>query len=151
MAIKLKRTVVTLVIILGAGVLAASQLMTHAKDATLRDWYQGAAGYAQAKAEQQQNGKALAVYFYTDWCASCKTLREQVLSTPEVKEYMANLIPVKINPEAGPGEQALGIRFGVMGYPAFYILPEAGGKPVNILRSVEINPLQFIDACNQAV
>jgi thiol:disulfide interchange protein len=147
----LHRGLIVILIIIAAVSFAASRLSTHAKDTTLRGWYQGADGYAKAKEEQQKTNKPIAVYFYTDRCASCKQLRENVLSAPEVKEYIRDLIPVKINMEAGVNEKKLGEQFGVRGFPAFYLIAAGNNKPVNILRSVNIEPLQFIDACEKAV
>lgn len=148
---KIYRGAIAVLIIFMALGFAASRLSTHAIDTSLHGWYQGADGYAQALEEQKDNHKPIAVYFYTDWCESCKKLRENVLSSEEVKEYIREYIPVKVNLEAGPAEKSLGTLFGVNGFPAFYLLTAESKQPINILRSSNIKPLQFIDACEKVV
>src|SRR5262245_49749996 len=90
-------------------------------------WFSGAAGYAQAEREQQDTGAPLAVYFYTDWCGYCKRLERNILASREVEDYFSSsVIRVRINPEEGPAEEALGKRYGITGYPSFFMIGSSG-------------------------
>jgi thiol-disulfide isomerase/thioredoxin len=88
-------------------------------------WYEGATGYRLAMQEATAEGLPLAVYFYTDWCPYCRQLDGEILSKPESLAYFAHVVKVKINPENGPEERAIADRYGVHGYPSFFIQPSA--------------------------
>ncbi len=136
-------------IVVGGG-LAAKQLATFSHDVSLTGWEQGITGYARAVVEQTRTGKPIALYFYADWCNICKRLRNEVLATPEVSAFMRDYIPVKVDPEYGPAEQALAERFGVVGYPTFFIIPGATARPVEITRVGGADAAQFMAACARA-
>ncbi|MEW5755525.1 MAG: thioredoxin family protein [Pseudomonadota bacterium] len=141
------RILIVIVIVVAAGMLAVSRLGTHTHDATLRGWYQDAGGYAQAVEEQRRTGRPIAVYFYTQWCESCKKFRESVLTAAPVKSYLQEYLTVHIDLEAGPNEAQLGSEFGVVGFPAFYIKARADRAAVNILRTTEQTPEDFMEIC----
>jgi thiol:disulfide interchange protein len=121
-------------------------------------WFSGADGYALAVREQQQTGAPMAVYFYTDWCGYCKRLERNVLSTGEVESYFSSkLIRVKVNPEDGPAEDALGRQYAVTGYPSFFIVRASVPRPQKIRPYkrqsgtwVPMGPSDFIAALEQA-
>ncbi len=126
-------------------------LLHFAQDHSLRNWYNGAQGYMQATRTQLEQTKPMAVFFYTDWCKSCEALRKTVLATQQVNDYMQTLIPVKINPELGPAEQAIADSFGVFGYPTFVIIPNADTPPIRIIRTANVTPEAFIKQCQDAI
>lgn len=121
-----------------------TQLANLSRDASLNDWAQGMEGYVKTSLQQEATGKPMALFFYTDWCTSCKQLREEVLSTPEVNEYMAGILPVKINPEAGVLENKLAEDFGVMGYPSFFIVDAKSGQAKQIRKTANVTPEEFV-------
>jgi len=127
------------------------QLGRFAVDASLHDWHEGYSGYQQAVAEQRKTGKPLALFFYTDWCDSCKKLRNSVLASSEFTAYKSQLIPLKINPEYGSQEKSIADRFGVFGYPTFIILKADSAKPQYVRKTSNITPSEFIQACNAAI
>ncbi len=137
-------------LVLVAGVFIVSQLNRFGNDASLSDWHQGIAGYIQAVRDQSRSGAPMALFFYTDWCPNCRKLREQVLSSEEVRGYLANLQRVRINPENGPAEDRLAREFGVVAYPSFFIVDAASGEARLIRRTSNITPAQFIEQLREA-
>ena len=135
---------------LGLGISAISlifivvQLSNFSRDTSLNNWAQGFEGYVKTSRLQADTGKPMAVFFYTDWCTSCKQLREEILSSPEVSEYMANVHPVKVNPESDVLENRLAQEFGVIGYPSFFIVDAGTDKIKPIRRTANITPEQFV-------
>lgn len=121
---------------------------------TFVSWYEGASGYGDAEHEQRRKGTAMAVLFYTDWCGYCRRMDQDILSSPEVASYLGGMAAsVKINPERGAGEAALANRYGVHGYPAFFIVaPGGSSRKVHPFRKsgdrvVQMTPAEFVSAC----
>ena len=142
--------VTTVAVIIGALALVSIQLSKFAVDATLRHWHEGATGFQNALDLQKTSQKSIALFFHTDWCANCKKLRENVLSSPEFDQYLKNVIPVKINPETGLKERQLADNYGVLGYPTFLMI-EPNSKTVTRIRTNQnLSPQQFIDQCKAA-
>lgn len=127
------------------------QLGQFARDTSLTHWYDGPAGYLQAVKQQQQTNQPMVVFFYTDWCQSCEQLRAEILSSEPFKAFSLKLLPVKINPEYGPTEQALADSFRVVGYPSFYVIRHKMADPVRIKKTNRISPELFIQQCQQAI
>lgn len=113
-------------------------------DVGLSHWEADFPGYVKSVRLQEESNKPMAVFFHTDWCTSCKTLRENILSTPEVQAFMENFHPVKINPENSPYEETLAQEFGVMGYPSFYVVDQGGDRVQQIHKTFGVSPEQFI-------
>ncbi len=147
----IKRFTYVISIIALTGGLAISQLSLHAIDTSLNDWYNGANGYNLALAEQAESGKPIALFFHADWCGSCKTLRESVLSTNEVKRYMNNFIRVKIEPEKEFAAQKLADKLGVIGYPTFFIIPHKNAQAIRVQKLTNVSPDYFIAQCQNSL
>ena len=146
-----KRLLIVIPLVTASVLLAVVQLGRFAVDASLHDWHEGFSGYQQAVAEQGKTGKPLALFFYTDWCDSCKKLRNTVLASSEFSTYKSQLISLKINPENGAQEKRIADRFGVYGYPTFIILKADSAKPQYVRNTNNITPSEFIQACNAAI
>ena len=147
----MKKKIITIGIIALSAIFIVSNLKNLSQDAGLHDWHSNLQGYVEATRLQHVSAKPMAVFFYTDWCSSCKILREQVLSSPEVHAYLQNMITVKINPEASPFEETLAQEFGVMGYPTFFVISNNGRLVKQVERTTNITPQQFIEQLQQAV
>ena len=145
------RILTALAIVVGAFALIAFQLSHFAVDATLRHWHDGPQGYQTALALQKSSAKPIALFFHTDWCSSCKKLRETVLSSQKFDQYLKNVIPVKINPEKSAAARRIADNFGVFGYPTFLIIRNDPRSVTPIATSQNLTPEKFIDMCNQAV
>ena len=130
----------------------AIQLQNFAQDAALSEWHEGLDGYVKSVRLQKDNSKPIAAFFYTDWCPNCKKLREDILSTPEFKQFAdENLNVVKINPESGPMENKLAEEFGVFAYPSFFIIPANNKKTLPIRKTSHIPVKKFIQQINNAI
>ena len=128
------------------------QLKNFAQDSSLSEWHEGLDGYVKSVRLQKENSKPIAAFFYTNWCPNCKRLREDILSTPEFKQFAEeNLIVVKINPESGPMENQLAEEFGVFGYPSFFIINANNQKTKTIRRTSRIPVKKFIQQINNAI
>ena len=109
--------------------------------------YQDAAGYAEALREHQKTGKPVALYFYADWCKYCAQLERGILSRSEVKQYLATILYVSVNPEHGKAEAALFEKFEGRGYPTFLIL--AKNHPAQEIPT-SVPPEAFLQECREA-
>lgn len=112
-------------------------------------WYEGFQGYRLAMQEAAETGLPVAVYFYTDWCPYCRQLDREVLYKPEVLACFTHVIKVKINPEDGPEEEAISDRYGVGGYPSFFIQPSATAGAVKIQRRTADDFIAFCKAATR--
>ncbi|MDH3404861.1 MAG: thioredoxin family protein [Acidobacteriota bacterium] len=84
-------------------------------------WFDDAAGYAQAVAKAEAEGKPVFVYFYTEWCPYCRQLNAELLAAAEVQEEIDRMIAVRVNAEGGPDERSLAAHYRVRGYPALFV------------------------------
>jgi thiol:disulfide interchange protein len=148
---KTKRWPLVLLIVSAALILPAVLLSQLAVDVSLSGWHENAAGYQQALLEQSRTGKPLALFFHTEWCASCKELRKDVLVSDTFNRFLPNVIPVKIDPESGPQENAIAQRFGVVGYPTFLLVSSNPNKIIPIRRTSHVKPKEFVQACRNAL
>lgn len=147
----LQKTLIIISIVITAVSFMAIQLNNLAVDSSLNNWKEGVPGYISSIRTQKENNKPIALFFYTDWCPNCKKLREEVLSSVEVTDYMNDFLPVKINPEKGPLENQISEEFGIIGYPTVIIIPSRDKAPIAIRRTSNITPTQFIAQCRQAL
>jgi thiol-disulfide isomerase/thioredoxin len=104
-------------------------------------------GYEEAQKLQQTSGKPIALYFYVDWCGYCARLERNVLSHPEVAQYLDSVLYVSVNPEHGRAEEALFESFNGRGYPTFLML--AKNQPASEIRTA-VPPAAFVQACKSA-
>ena len=115
------------------------------------NWFNGSAGYARAVELQRELKVPIVVYFYADWCGYCRTLDSQYLPSAPVQEYLRGVVKVRINPEHGRPERALADRYGIKGYPSFFVIPYPGTRsPVSVSpfrRVGTLTPTQFANAC----
>jgi hypothetical protein len=108
--------------------------------------YQDAPGYTQALREHEKTGKAIALYFYVDWCKYCARLEQGILSNAEVKQYLDSILYVSVNPEHGKAEGDLFAKFEGRGYPTFLILPR--NQPAQEI-STAVPPEAFLKECRE--
>jgi thiol:disulfide interchange protein len=116
-------------------------------------WYEGANGFAQGVEEARREGKPMAVYFYTDWCPYCRELEGELLGRAKVEDFLKHLVKIRVNPEKGTYERALADRYGVQGYPSFFIQPTPQATPRKIQRTDRnglLTPEAFVANLEQA-
>lgn len=115
----------TLPLALCLALLAATLGAAGANEAPTVDfsgWFNGVEGMVEAGRLYEQQPQPVFLYFYADWCPYCRQLERELLSSKVVEDYLADILAVRINPEAGPAEAQIAQRYGVAGYPALFVL-----------------------------
>ena len=110
----------------------------------------GADGFRRALEQSRQTGKPVAMFVYTDWCPYCRQFTSKVLSSGAVRQYLAGIIDVRLNPGQGPAEEAIASRYGVTGYPTYFMFPPGSDQPREVTADGDMAPAQFIQECKQA-
>jgi len=133
----------------------------EARDTTATDdgtWLEGADGFVEALDQATADATPLAIYFYTDWCGYCRQLERELLFRTEVEDYLGGLTKVRINPEHGQQESAIAQRYGVFGFPAFFLHPGPGHEAQRVTGRVKRDnkwqmqtPEEFIATLNGVV
>lgn len=117
-------------------------------------WLYGAAGYAKAVELQRELNVPLVVYFYTDWCPYCHALDNDYLPAAPVKQYLRGVVKVRINPEQGRAEREIANRYGVRGYPSFFVMRNLASQPLSVhpfrRGAKNLTPAEFATACQEA-
>lgn len=117
-------------------------------------WLYGSTGYARALELQRELKVPLVVYFYADWCGYCRALDSQYLPAAPVQQYLRGVVKVRINPEDGPAEEEIASRYGVTGYPSFFILRNLSAPPRKVSpfrrSGANLTPAEFATVCEQA-
>lgn len=116
-------------------------------------WYEGASGFQRGIEEAEREGKALAIYFYTDWCPYCRELESELLNRAKVEESLKYLVKIRVNPESGARERSLANAYGVRGYPSFFIQSTPGATPQKIRRTDRDglkSPEEFVSTLERA-
>ncbi len=92
-------------------------------------WLTGASGYEDALRQRQATAAPMVVYFFADWCGYCKQIDRELFSSAEVDRYFSrSVFRVRVNPEASEADRTLAARFGVKGYPSFFVVPAGSSE-----------------------
>ena len=68
----------------------------------------------------------MVIYFQKRSCDPCRKFEHDVLGSPEVKSFLADMVKVRVDPDDGAAEHKLPARFGVSGVPAVAVIPRQG-------------------------
>ena len=146
-----KKSVIFFAVLIGAFVIF-NGLKNLSQDVSLKGWLSQYEGYSEAMAQHQQTKKPIVVLFYTDWCGSCKVLKAEILSSPDVTEFMKNkVLAVKINPERDMNSANLAKQFDVIGYPMLFVVRKGGEDIQWIRKTSRITTEQFIAQIQKAI
>jgi Flp pilus assembly protein TadD len=95
-------------------------------------WFEGAEGLGRAKQEQAYAGVPMIIYFRVDWCPYCQRMDQDIITSSSVRQFLANVVKVRINPESSPDDAEVARGMGVKGYPSVYVVPHPGSTPEKI-------------------
>jgi thioredoxin-like negative regulator of GroEL len=88
-------------------------------------WFEGAEGLQRARKEQEYTNAPMIIYFRVDWCPYCQRM-DQDITTSAVRQILADVVKVRINPESSPADAEAARGMGVKGYPSVYVIPRPG-------------------------
>lgn len=120
-------------------------------------WLDGAEGLTEGLRRGQEQRKPVFLYVYTDWCGYCRQFERELLSRPEMQEYLSSIVAVRVNPESGQAENVVGRRYGVDAFPALFVHSAESSmvsqvQRVHVVdgRAVLMEPAMFIDVIKTA-
>ena len=109
------------------------------------EWFYDHGGYQKAIQEQKKMQEPIVLYFHASWCPYCRAFERDVLDAPLVKEYLSDVIKVKIDAEK---ERELSEEYGIFGFPIIFAVDvktkAAARLPTNL------PPQRFIEECRLA-
>ena len=96
--------------------------------------------------EAEQKKLPFLVHFYADWCMPCQRMEREVLTAPNVKEFVGSrFVAVKLNSDH---HQDLVRRYGVETLPSDVVIDSLSGK-VLLLHSDFLDKTQYIQLVTQ--
>lgn len=97
-------------------------------------WLSGAEGYEQGQARALQTGYPLLYVIESAKCRRCTRLDARLWQDPEMQSTLAELVKVRLNPDAGDGSAHILRRFPKVATPPGVYLQRPGEslRPVNI-------------------
>ncbi len=102
-------------------------------------WRSGADGYKVAERSRQLESSPMLVYFYTDWCGYCRQFETELLREPELATFLERLVTVRVNPESGPAERGLAMRYRVSSFPSLFVHSGESGAVSPVERTLVDN------------
>lgn len=140
----------------GPGEAAADDGQGDQDDLAWVGWYEGAGGLERAQGQiARMSPRPLVVYFHAGWCRYCRAFEADFLPDPLVRRFLSDVFRVHVEPERSAEDRALAERFGVTGYPSFFVL-RPGEQPSQARR---VHPFwddraipvqQFVASCQEA-
>ncbi len=109
-----------LVIGLAVAVMALLSLYLRGSGKEVIPWRED---YPAAKAEAAAGNKPMLVYFTAPWCGPCDYMKRTTWSSNNVKDSLANYIPVKVNID---NNRELAGLFGIDSIPRVFIVQPNG-------------------------
>lgn len=102
-------------------------------------------------AVEKSNNKPLLLYFYADWCTTCKNISRTILRDKEVMTLLSKIHFYKIDLTANNEEtNKLLHHFGVVAPPTFLFYPAQNHKQPEIRLVGEISAQEFINALEKS-
>ncbi|MDG2388406.1 MAG: thioredoxin family protein [Planctomycetaceae bacterium] len=106
------------VLLLIAGLLIVN---TVSAESTSNTWL---TDYEAAMKTARETQKPVLLHFHAIWCGPCRSMEQQVLHTPEIKQLLGeNVIGVKIDSDKNP---AIIKRFGIGALPSDLVIDPSG-------------------------
>ncbi|MFK7888595.1 MAG: thioredoxin family protein [Gammaproteobacteria bacterium] len=98
-------------------------------------WYEGSLD--EALVASQESGKPVFLYWGAEWCPPCHLIKATVFKSREFIDRSRRFIPVYLDGDTD-NAQALGERFGVLGYPTMILLHPDGHEITRIPGSSDV-------------
>ncbi len=91
-------------------------------------WEEGADGYETIMTTAHSLEEPVILYFHADWCPWCKKLERNYFSHDQFKEFLNNILRVKMIPDNSAEEKQLFKQYKGTGYPSIFIYIPAFGS-----------------------
>lgn len=115
-------------------------------------WYHGASGYNDAIKRAISEGKPLIVYFHAEWCIWSKKMNSDYLAHYKIEQFLNNIPKAEINPDKGSAEKALSKKYGVTGFPSFFVfIPALDRNPGGRIHPFKANKIWTISEFLHAI
>jgi thiol-disulfide isomerase/thioredoxin len=96
-------------------------------------WEEGAQGYETIMTTAHSSEEPVIVYFLADWCPWCKKLGRNYFTHYEFKNFLNNILRVKITPDNSTEEKQLFKQYKGTGYPSIFIyVPAFKSRPTKM-------------------
>jgi thiol-disulfide isomerase/thioredoxin len=113
-------------------------------------WLNGAANFEKALQLHRAENVPLVVYFYVDWCPYCKSLENDYFPAAPMREYLRDVVKIRINPELTRADEEAARAFGITGFPGFFVAGP-GSFPVQLSPfrrdGRSLTPAEFAQRC----
>lgn len=125
-------------------------LSTTAAAKVPEGWLKGGANFEKAMQLHRELNVPLVVYFYVDWCPYCNSLENEYFPAAPMREYLRDVVKIRINPELTPADESMARVFGIGGYPSFFVIGP-GSFPVQLSPfrrdGRSLTPAEFAQRC----
>ena len=113
-------------------------------------WLNGAANFEKAMQLHRSENVPLVVYFYVDWCPYCNSLESEYFPAAPMRDYLRDVVKIRINPEQTRVDEEAARAFGIRGYPGFFVIGP-GSFPVQLSPfrrdGRSLTPAEFAQRC----
>lgn len=113
-------------------------------------WLNGAANFEKAMQLHRTENVPLVVYFYVDWCPYCNSLESEYFPAAPMRDYLRDVVKIRINPEQTRADEEAARAFGITGYPGFFVIGP-GSFPIQLSPfrrdGRSLTPAEFAQRC----
>jgi thiol-disulfide isomerase/thioredoxin len=125
-------------------------LSTTASAKVPEGWLKGGVNFEKAMQLHREQNVPLVVYFFVDWCPYCNSLENEYFPAAAMREYLRDVVKIRINPELTRADEEVARAFGIQGYPSFFIIGP-GSFPVQLSPfrrdGRSLTPAEFAQRC----